>query len=475
MSFLNLSAIDNKIADKRKELAECLDAKTKLFSQIDDIDAKASVEGADKDQLDKDRAEALKALSQAGDNARLIEGDLAQLNAERASREEHNRQQALANQERQVSPEAPNKPAEGLTGSDIRVKDLDNATKDHDIVCLLRALHLGNASKCGPWDVLNGRIGSQYENKRLLSAMMASLTTTGVSSIVPTIYSNRMVELLRAKTVIRRMAGLRQIPLPGGNLTMPRQTGSSTASYTGEMVNITPSDPTVGNLSLAGKKLTATVIQSGELLRRSDPSSDLLVRDDLIKTVARREDLAFIRGTRSSTAPGGLKYWADQAAATQAIAANGTVNLANISADLAKLQTALANADTPMENLYWVFHPRTRIYLANLRDGNGNKAFPEMADGLLQGYPFLETTQIPINLGVGTNESEVYFVDASEYIIADEGSMMLDVSTEAAYWDGSAVQAAFTQDAAVFRLITSHDSIMRHNTSVAYLSAVKWF
>ncbi len=283
-----------------------------------------------------------------------------------------------------------------------------------------------------------------------------------------------MIELLRAKTVVRRLPGLRNIPLPNGNLTLPRQSGAGSAAYNGEFTNIAESNPTTDNIALSAKKLTALVVQSGELLRRSNPSSELMVRDDIIEVIARAEDSQFIRGCRFFDRSKGLKAFADATSGTQVIAANATVNLANVTTDLMKLQLALVNADTPMRNPALIMAPRTMLYLRYLRDGNGNFAFPEMANGTLMNIPVFDTTQIPINLGVGTNASEVYLVDASEFILADTNMFELAVSDTAAWHNGTAVQAAFSQDAVVFRMIVEHDTQIRHPRSVAYLSGVTW-
>ncbi len=67
------------------------------------------------------------------------------------------------------------------------------------------------------------------------------------------------------------------------------------------------------------------------------------------------------------------------------IAANGTINLQNVDLDLGKLMLALMDSNVMLDNPGWLFSPRTWNYLTTLRDGNGNKAFPEMERGLLKG------------------------------------------------------------------------------------------
>jgi HK97 family phage major capsid protein len=160
------------------------------------------------------------------------------------------------------------------------------------------------------------------------------------------------------------------------------------------------------------------------------------------------------------------------------ITVNATVNLANVTVDLGKLWLALRGANVRMANCGWLMAPRTENYLRNLRDGNGNKAFPEM-EGMttprLQGYPVASTTQIPTNLAVtGSNESEIYFVDFNDAIIAEVPGMIIDASGEAAYHDGSNVVAAFSLDQTVIRVIAQHDFGMRYDASVAVLSDVDW-
>ena len=136
---------------------------------------------------------------------------------------------------------------------------------------------------------------------------------------------------------------------------------------------------------------------------------------------------------------------------------------------------ALRNANVRMIRPGWLFSPRTEHYLMTIRDGNGNFAFREdMLAGKLWGYPFGVTTQIPDNLGGGSDESEIYLVDMADSVIAESTNLIIDVSSEAAYHDGGNVVSAFSLDQTVIRVIASHDFGMRHDASVAVLSAVKW-
>jgi HK97 family phage major capsid protein len=305
----------------------------------------------------------------------------------------------------------------------------------------------------------------------VVSKALAAGDAAAGGFLIPDQYSADIIELLRAQSVVRKLNPL-QVPMPMGTLTLPKITGGVTAQYIGENVNIPKGQPSFGSLRLTYKKLAALVPVSNDLLRYNAYGVDAIVRDDLVSGIAMREDIAFIRDDGSQFTPKGLRYWAP---AANLIPANGTVNLANVTSDLAKLILQLMNANVRMLRPGWMFAPRTMMYLMTVRDGNGNFAFrDEMLLGRLWNFPFGATTQIPINLGGGTDESEVYFTDMADVVIGDATSIIIDASTEAAYHDGTQVVAAFSQDQTVVRAIVQHDLGMRHDASVAVLTAVKW-
>ena len=122
----------------------------------------------------------------------------------------------------------------------------------------------------------------------------------------------------------------------------------------------------------------------------------------------------------------------------------------------------------------WIMAPRTQMHLMNLRDGNGNYAFPEVMSGRLRNKPIFLTTQIPINLGGGT-ESEIYLVDAAQIVVGEHMGIEISMSTEAAYNDGTGtMRAAFSRDETVMRAILQHDINARHLAAIAILTGVTW-
>lgn len=301
-------------------------------------------------------------------------------------------------------------------------------------------------------------------------ANMEQATNTKGGFLVDTAYSQDFIDILRPRVVIRNL-GARSVPMPEGNLTMRKGTAGSTAGYVGERVAAPTTDITVNQLTMSAKRLTAIVPVTNQLIRRSSMNVQMMIRNDLVAGVAVKEDQQFLRGTGSATAPTGLR---NLIAAGNVIAANATVNLVNVTNDLGKLRLAVLNANVPMSRCGYIMSPRTMMYLENLRDGNGNKAFPEVAEGRLGIYPIGVTTSVPDNLGAGTNQSEVYFGDFDQFLIGDTEQIAIAASDVAAYDDGGTLRAAFSNDETVVRVITEHDTQVRYDTAFAVLTGVVW-
>jgi HK97 family phage major capsid protein len=283
--------------------------------------------------------------------------------------------------------------------------------------------------------------------------------------------SREVIEALQARTVLRRMGAMVLPQAEEVPLVLPLISASSTGTYLGEGSNITATSPTLGNLRLTARKLAAIVAISNDLLRGTSGAADMVVRNDLLTSLAVTEDSAFIRGDGAGAGPRGLRYWAP---AANLLNMTSPVTVASVEADISALMLALLNANVRMLNPGWIMAPRTRVYLENLRDAVGAKVFPELQQGRLRGYPVAETTSIPITLGAG-NESEVYFVDFADCAILQIVGLLVEASTTAAYVDeNSNVVSAFSTDRTLVRVISLHDFGMRHAASVACQVDCTW-
>ncbi len=302
-------------------------------------------------------------------------------------------------------------------------------------------------------------------------ANMEQQTSTKGGYLVDTAYSRDFIQLLRPRVVIR-LLGARSVPMPDGNLTMRKQTAGTQAGYVGERVPAPTTDMQVGQLTMTAKKLMALVPITNQLIRRASWGVDQLVRDDLLTSAGVKEDQQFLRGVGSAVAPTGVRYLIN---AANILTMTPNPTLVTVTSDLARMVLAVENANVPMLNCGWVMSPTTRAFLSSLRDGNGNIAFPSIeASGKLKGYPIAVTTSVPDNLGVGGDESELYFGDWSQFLIGDTYQIALAASDQAAYDDNGTIRAAFSNDETVIRLVEEHDTQLRYDRAASVMTALKW-
>lgn len=294
--------------------------------------------------------------------------------------------------------------------------------------------------------------------------------------IVPTEYSAEVIELLRARAVVRR-SGVVAIPM-GASMQIPRHDVGSSTGYVGENRPIPATRPKFGQITLNSRKLAAVVPISNDLLRASNPAADQVVLDDLVNGMAVTEDWYFLQGQGTENSPRGIYYWTDPA---NLVPQTGTTP-AEIEQDLKSLVNKLDSANIAMTNPVWYMAPRSRNHLYVLREAtSGDLIYPELRQtdagapmGRLWGWPVWPTTNIPTNLGGGTNESRIGLVDAAECRIGEEVGIEINMSDVAAYDDGGTVRAAFSQDQSVVRAIQKHDFAMRHDLAASWLTGVTW-
>nr|WP_294549952.1 phage major capsid protein [uncultured Rhodopila sp.] len=351
------------------------------------------------------------------------------------------------------------------------------------------------------------------ENHPVTRALITSVGSSG-GFIVPPDYMNEIIELLRPASVVRS-SNPRVIPMPRGTMTLPSQTSPATATYGTEVGQIAASQQTVGQIIASFKKLTALVPVSNDMMRYADPAVDAFVRDDLVKVVALREDLAFIFGDGTQSTPRGwisfanmwvasqggtIGTWLNAANSTAAvngastaatnpltgqnggnfITSDETYTLSTVSSELGGAINKLDTANVAESRRIWFMHPRTFNYLYWVQNSLGVFVFRDELDkGKLSGYPIKKSTQIPINIwdATGTNKdcSFIFLAEMDETMILDSMSLELAVSREGSYVDASGnTVSAFQNDQTLVRAIAEHDFQMRHDSAVAVIQFVRW-
>ncbi len=305
----------------------------------------------------------------------------------------------------------------------------------------------------------------------VVRALGESLASAG-GVLVPEEVSREVLQELQSQAVIRR-AGARVLPMRSDTLHLGRITSSATAAWVGEGQDIVASQPSFEAIVFTAKKLAALVPISNELLEDAGPDVDALIQAHLARIMAAQEDVAFLRADGTQYQPKGIRYWTHS---NNIFAANATVNVTNVVADLTKAVELLhsglrGNVTRPA----WAMAPRSFVYLLRLRDTAG-WVFPSLNANppTLLGYPVFVTDQIPTNLGASSDESEVFLFDANACLIAQREGLVLSVSPDAAYIENNTLVSAFARDQVVVRATLRVDFALAYPRAAAIITAVKW-
>ncbi len=316
-----------------------------------------------------------------------------------------------------------------------------------------------------------------------LKALNTSGTATG-GALIPQNFIPDLIDLLRASTVVRG-SNPQIIPMPGGNATIPRLAAGATAGYQGELDDINISQETFDDLQLNAKKLTAMVPVSNDLIRRSPIGVEAIIRNDLILTMARREDLAFLLGDGSGNSPVGLLNLcagANKLTVVPFTSQDNATVVGQVSAVLQGMLLVLEQGFSQMIRPVWIMPPVVKNFLLTLRDGVGNYIFKdEINSGTLMGVPWKTTAQLPTNLNTASsapavnNGAYLYLTDFADVVIGETYNVLVDASDVASYKDGGGnIVSGFQRDQTVFRVISEHDFNIRHQASVAIAVLPAW-
>lgn len=306
---------------------------------------------------------------------------------------------------------------------------------------------------------------------------MAIETSSGSGgSLVPENLHNEVIELLRPKTIVRAL-GARSMPLPNGNLSLPRMASGATSSYVGEGADVLATEASTDDVKLNAKTMITLVPMSNQLIGRAGFNVEQLFLNDMLASMAVREDKGFLRDDGTNDTPTGFR--AVCVAAGRVVEWSGTADLETIDAYLDSLMLKLMESDSLLIEPGWGLSPRSYMKLFGLRDGNGNKVYPEMAQGQLKGYPIKHSTTIPVNLDTSAagnnNETEIYFADFNDVVIGDSDVMTIDFSREATYKDGGGnLVSAFSRNQSLLRVVKEHDVAFRHPEGLVLGTQIPW-
>lgn len=232
------------------------------------------------------------------------------------------------------------------------------------------------------------------------------------------------IELLRPQTILGKLDQLRRVPF---NIRLPRQTSGVTSQFVGEGSPAPVQKPGFDNVTLPWAKASTIIVITAELARMSNPAAEGLVRQDLLDGCAQYLDKRLI----DPAYPGVANV--SPASLTNGVTprqASGRT-LAAIDADVGYLMAQFANNEMGLMTGVWVMSAALAIKLSMMRTNQDTPAFPELSlkGGVFYGLPVIVSNNV---VGSGSpGDQFLILIDQREVLLADDGQMMIDVSTEA--------------------------------------------
>ena len=299
-----------------------------------------------------------------------------------------------------------------------------------------------------------------YPNSKALHAVLGQkIATANVPAdggfTVPIAFSPDYIKALYANTILEKL-GVRKVPMPNGNLSIPKMTAKASAYWIGEANKIPASQASYGEVNLKAKKLAALTPISNDLLRYNAVGIDSWIADDLMQNAKVALDEAFLNGTGTSHTPLGLKNVSGVQTWTPA---SGTALSVKTPAGMLAL---LKSKNIPMDNVKWLFNPIGESWLEDLAFASGPFAFPSLDNGKLKGYDFIESATVGYDT-TGTPTADFWVGDWSQFLWGVGYDISVEMSREGTFDDGNGnTISAFQNDLTLVRLITEHDFNVRH-------------
>jgi len=287
------------------------------------------------------------------------------------------------------------------------------------------------------WAILEAHAQSSMRMTDAIShqrAAVASGTTQNATWAAPLVWATNMtsefIELLRPETCLGKLS-LRPIPF---NVRLPRATeGIGAVNWVGEGLSKPVGKMGFDAITIPWAKMACIIVITQELARFSDPSAEMLVRDDLIAAMAQFKDQQFLDPTVAPVAqlkPGAIT---NGLPAGVVVPSTGST-LAQITNDVIKLTIAMVNQNLKMAKMVWIMTPAAKIMLEAIRTAQDIFAFPDLrANNTFFGWPVITANTSPTTAGTppAPNTSNLILMDQSEVFYASDNGIDIETSTEA--------------------------------------------
>lgn len=231
-------------------------------------------------------------------------------------------------------------------------------------------------------------------------------------------FAGDFIEYLRPKTIIGQFGNgnipaLFNVPF---NIRIPGQISGGNGYWVGQGSPKPLTKFDFKSVTLGFAKVANIAVLTDELVRFSNPSADLLVRNALASAIIERIDIDFIDPTKAEVAE------VSPASITNDVTAIKSTG--SPEADVELLFEAFINANLTPTNGVWLMSSMTALALSKMKNPLGQKMYPELTllGGTFQGLPAIVSQYVGNNL---------ILVNASDIYLADDGQVVIEASREA--------------------------------------------
>jgi len=344
----------------------------------------------------------------------------------------------------------------------------------------------------------NAMLAAQYAEQDMgdkeLGAMIrtaqnpATSTAAGWAAELLQQEARDFIELLRPLSVYANFpAGSTFTFDSTNNIRIPRQTTGTPGAFVGEGKAIPVAQGAFDSITIQPYKLGVITVATNEVLARSTPALETILRDSMLRDTATVLDRKFISNAAAvaGIAPAGL-FHASKSAAPLTPSATGTA-VDDCLNDLTALMNAHFNANSPLTAGYWLMHPSTLVKIMNLRNAVGAFYFrDEINAGKLLTYPYITSTVVDIsgNGGGASAKNDIALIDTSMLVkgqgmapnisMSDSASVHMESAPVEDVSVGTPVRSLWQTQSVGLRLSYEVDYNMRHLQSVQWIDAIAW-
>lgn len=293
-----------------------------------------------------------------------------------------------------------------------------------------------------------------------------SANSGGANMVATNLLAGSFIDMLRNKARVLSL-GAQMLSGLVGNVDIPRQKAAGATYWVGEGAVLTQTGAQFDKVSLSPKHIGAISVITRNMLQQSTPDIEMMVRADMLATIALGVDAAALYGLGGgSVQPLGI---ANQSGIGSVI--GGATGAALTIDHLIDLETFVASNNADEGSLAYLTNAKAVGALKKLKSSTGEYLWSNSpmgqrsgTPGEINGYTVARTNQARSDLTKSTASalSEVYFGDWSQVIVGEWGVLeILPNPYAAGIYEAGGVE---------LRVLQSMDIAVRHPKSFAVMS-----